>query len=78
MQEGEFVGLFDVLTVPARRGERLAGLISERLLALAANQGDTSVCLQVEAQNIAACRVHHGLGFADGYGYQDLQPQGPA
>lgn len=75
-REGEIVGLYDVFTLPNARGQGVARLLCERLLALAAAEGAEVGYLQVEADNVAARRVYQRLGFADGYGYHYRQPPG--
>jgi GNAT superfamily N-acetyltransferase len=68
-REGEFVGLYDVFTHPAARGQGLASLLCERLLSISAKQGASMGYLQVEAENLPALSVYRRLGFAEGYQY---------
>jgi ribosomal protein S18 acetylase RimI-like enzyme len=75
-QEQELVGLYDVHTRAAFRGRRLASLLCERLLSLAAGQGATVAYLQTEADNPAAGRLYERLGFAERYRYHYRQPVG--
>ena len=67
--EDDVVGLYDVFTAPAARGQGLAGLLCTRLLADAARHGARHAYLQVEADNHAARSVYRKLGFAEGYAY---------
>ncbi len=68
-REGEFVGLYDVFTVPQARGQGLAKLLCAQLLDKAREQGARTAYLQVESQNAAAIAVYRALGFAPGYDY---------
>lgn len=72
-REGDLVGLYDVFTAEAARGQGLARQLCARLLALAAAQGARVAYLQVEASNLPARRVYQRLGFADGYAYHYRQ-----
>lgn len=72
--EAELVGLYDVHTLESARGQGLAGLLCERLLALAAARGARLAYLQTEASNHAARQAYHRLGFADQYSYHYRQP----
>ena len=67
--EADLVGLFDVFTAEAARGQGLARRLCVRLLARAHDEGARSAYLQVEGDNHAARRVYQRLGFADGYAY---------
>ncbi len=71
--EAELVGLYDVHTHASVRGQGLAGLLCERLLALAALQGARVAYLQTEATNHAARQAYRRLGFADQYSYHYRQ-----
>jgi GNAT superfamily N-acetyltransferase len=68
-REANLVGLYDVFTHAAARGQGLATLLCERLLAAAVSQGATVGYLQVDAGNDAARHIYHRLGFADAYAY---------
>jgi GNAT superfamily N-acetyltransferase len=67
--ESELVGLYDVFTAPAARGQGLSRRLCARLLAQAREQGARTAYLQVDADNHAARAVYRRLGFADGYAY---------
>jgi GNAT superfamily N-acetyltransferase len=73
-REAELVGLYDVCTRDSERGRGLAGLLCERLLAIAAQDGASVAYLQTEADNHAARRVYQRLGFSDQYSYHYRQP----
>ena len=68
-REGALVGVYDVFTAPQARGQRLAGLLCERMLSLSAREGAEVAYLQVDAVNAAARAVYGRLGFADVYAY---------
>lgn len=68
-READLVGLYDVFTAPEHRGRGLAACLCSHLLVQAREQGARSAYLQVEADNTAARRVYHRLGFSDGYAY---------
>ena len=73
-REGALVGLYDVFTRPSARGQGLAQLLCERMLALAASAGATVGYLQVDGANTTARRIYQRLGFVDGDGYHYRQP----
>lgn len=82
-QEEALVGLYDVATRGDARRQGLATLLCEHLLSLAANAGATMAYLQVGADNEAARRIYHRMGFVDAYGYHyrvapDPQPTAAA
>jgi ribosomal protein S18 acetylase RimI-like enzyme len=68
-RECALVGLYDVFTDPQARNQGLAGLLCERLLASAANDGAEVGYLQVDAANEPALAVYRRLGFQPAYGY---------
>jgi GNAT superfamily N-acetyltransferase len=63
------VGLYDVFTAPAARGQGLARTLCRALLVRARDDGAQRAYLQVEGDNHAARAVYRRLGFADAYGY---------
>lgn len=67
--EGDAVGLYDVFTAPASRGQGLSTALCVTLLAQARADGARVAYLQVDASNEAARRVYRRLGFADAYAY---------
>lgn len=67
--EDDLVGLYDVFTAPAARGQGLATLLCAQLLQGATAQGARCAYLQVDADNHAARRLYRRLGFEDGYAY---------
>jgi len=67
--EGALVGLYDVFTAPAARGEGVAGMLCRRLIADAVSRGAQTAYLQVEGDNFPARAAYRRLGFADAYGY---------
>ena len=67
--EGGLVGLYDVFTATAARGQGLARLLCSHLLEKAISRGATSAYLQVESDNHPARAVYHRLGFTDAYAY---------
>jgi len=68
-READLVGLYDVFTADAARGQGLARQLCSRLLVQARDEGARSAYLQVEGDNLAARSVYKRLGFADGYAY---------
>ena len=68
-READLVGLYDVFTAEAARGQGLARRLCSRLLAQARDEGAHSAYLQVEGDNHAARSVYKRLGFADAYRY---------
>lgn len=72
--EADLVGLYDVFTAPAARGQGLGGGLCRWLLARAVEQGARHAYLQVEADNAAARAIYQRLGFADAYAYHYLTP----
>ena len=67
--EADLVGLYDVYTAPAARGQGHARMLCQHLLALAGERGARHAYLQVEGDNDPARAIYHRLGFADAYAY---------
>ena len=67
--EGDRVGLYDVFTAPAARGQGWARALCSQLLQQAQARAASHAYLQVESDNHAARSVYHRLGFADAYAY---------
>ncbi len=72
-QEGALVGLYDVFTAPAVRGQGFATLVCTRLLSRAAQAGATAAYLQVEHDNTSARSIYTRLGFSEAYAYHYRQ-----
>jgi ribosomal protein S18 acetylase RimI-like enzyme len=68
-READLVGLYDIFTAPAARGQGLARRLCARLMTLAHADGARTAYLQVEAENAPARAAYARLGFADGYAY---------
>ena len=67
--EANLVGVYDVFTDPAQRGQGLARILCSQLLAMARARGAAVAYLQVESSNAPARAIYQRLGFADAYGY---------
>ena len=67
--ESDLVGLYDVFTAPAARGQGLARALCNELLRRARAEGAQQAYLQVDGDNHAARAVYRRLGFADAYAY---------
>ena len=72
--EGVLVGLYDVFTAHAARGQGLATLLCGHVLADAMRRGAKAAYLQVEGDNDAARSVYQRMGFADAYAYHYRTP----
>ncbi|HEY0857841.1 MAG TPA: GNAT family N-acetyltransferase [Albitalea sp.] len=72
--ESGLVGLYDVFTAPAVRGQGWARLLCTLMLAKAMARGARTAYLQVEGDNHAARAVYTRLGFGDAYGYHYRTP----
>jgi ribosomal protein S18 acetylase RimI-like enzyme len=72
--EGDIVGLYDVFTAEAARGQGLARLLCGHLIAMAVARGARVAYLQVEADNGPARSVYRRLGFEDAYAYHYRTP----
>ena len=67
--EGGIVGLYDVFTPPAKRGQGHAETLCRGLLHQARSQGAVEAYLQVGTENHAAKQLYSRLGFRYGYRY---------
>lgn len=67
--EGDMVGLYDIFTAPAARGQGVAGVLCRQLLADAISRGAKTAYLQVDANNTPARALYHRMGFIDAYAY---------
>lgn len=63
------VGLFDVATSPAARGQGLATRLCAGLMAWGRERGAHTAYLQVVETNATAIRLYERLGFGVAYGY---------
>jgi ribosomal protein S18 acetylase RimI-like enzyme len=72
--EDHMVGLYDVFTAPAARGQGLARRLCTHLLVQAREAGARVAYLQVEADNLPARRIYQRLGFSDAYAYHYRTP----
>jgi ribosomal protein S18 acetylase RimI-like enzyme len=69
VREPPWVGLFDLATDPARRGQGLGTALVTGLLAWGAAGGSPRAYLQVTAENSGAIRLYRRLGFREAYRY---------
>lgn len=76
--EGDLVGLYDVFTHTASRGQGLARILCTHLLARAHAAGSRVGYLQVESDNHPARAIYHRLGFFDAYAYHYRSPDSGA
>ncbi len=67
--EGDIVGLFDIFTPPAQRGQGHALRLCAALLREARSQGAYQAYLQVGSENAVAKRLYARLGFEFAYRY---------
>lgn len=75
--EGEHMGLFDVLVMPAARRQGWAQRVTETLYAWAYAQGARFAYLQVVDTNAAARPLYEAQGFRTVYGYEYRVPSSP-
>jgi GNAT superfamily N-acetyltransferase len=68
-REGDMVGLYDVFTATASRGQGWSTRLCATLLAMARQHGAAIGYLQVDAANAPARAVYQRLGFSDAYSY---------
>jgi N-acetylglutamate synthase len=67
--EGDWAGLFDIVTAPAARRQGHGRRIVEGLLHAASELGAHHAYLQVDAGNLAARRLYAHYGFTERYRY---------
>lgn len=69
VQEGDYVGLFDIVTEPAQRGQGLGQKLMANILRWAADHGAQTAYLQVMLNNNSALKLYEKLGFREIYRY---------
>lgn len=72
--ERGYVGLFDIVVHPDRRGAGLGRAIVETLLDWGRREGARSAYLQVRETNDVALRLYGSLGFTEAYRYTHRVP----
>lgn len=72
--EADMVGLYDIFTAEAERGNGLSRQLCAHLLSLAGQQGAQCAYLQVDAGNLPARAVYRRLDFDDAYAYHYRTP----
>lgn len=72
--EADMVGIYDVFTTVAERGQGWARRLCAHLLARSRDHGARIAYLQVDAANDPARAVYRRLGFADAYAYHYRSP----
>ena len=72
--DGDHMGLFDVLVMPAARRRGLARKVTETLYAWASGHGARFAWLQVVATNEAALPLYAAQGFRTAYAYEYRVP----
>ena len=72
--DGGYMGLFDVLVMPAARRRGLARKVTESLYAWARGHGVHHAWLQVVATNAAALPLYAAQGFRTAYAYEYRVP----
>lgn len=69
VRDGEWLGLFDLVTDPATRRVGWGRFLVRRLLAWGRAGGARHAYLQVEDRNVPAIRLYESLGFRLAYAY---------
>ncbi len=69
VQDGEWLGLFSLVTHKQYRRQHVATSITHSLVGWGLSQGASKGYLQVEEENISAQKLYYGLGFEDAYSY---------
>jgi GNAT superfamily N-acetyltransferase len=67
--EASYIGLFDIVVHPARRGQGLGTKLIHNILSWARDRGAQTAYLQVTLANNPALRLYHKLGFKELYQY---------
>ncbi len=67
--DGEWLGLFSLVTEKKYRRRRIASTITQSLVSWGLIRGAKRGYLQVEEQNEPAQKLYYGLGFKDAYTY---------
>jgi GNAT superfamily N-acetyltransferase len=76
VQEGEWFGLFDIVTHPERRRQGLSTCLISAMLDWAISQGARWSYLQVMESNQPALGLYAKLGYTDRYEYWYRVPEG--
>ena len=76
VQEGEWFGLFDIVTHPEHRRQGLSTCLIAEMLAWASAQDARRSYLQVMESNQPALGLYAKLGYMDEYGYWYRVPEG--
>jgi len=76
VQEGDWFGLFDIVTHPEHRRQGLSTCLIAAMLEWALSQGARRSYLQVMENNQPALGLYAKLGYAQGYGYWYRVPEG--
>lgn len=76
VHDGDLAGLFEVATDEAERRRGHARHVMLAALKWARLRGAREAWLQVEADNEAATRLYHSIGFSEIYRYHYRRPQG--
>lgn len=69
VRDGEWIGLFDVVTQAERRGQGIGGVLITQVLREGRSSGATNGYLQVLGTNTPALRLYTRLGYQFSYGY---------
>jgi N-acetylglutamate synthase len=76
VQEGAFVGLYDLAIAPAMRGKGLGGRLVTSLIHWGRSKGATQAYLQVRETNHSARALYGKLGFQEAYRYHHRRFEG--
>ncbi|WP_367717792.1 GNAT family N-acetyltransferase [Nitratireductor sp. GISD-1A_MAKvit] len=77
VHDADLAGLFEIATRPSWRGRGFGRRVLLSALKWAQNHGAEQAWLQVEADNEAALRLYHAVGFKPVYTYHYRQPNAP-